>query len=107
MCNLEFAIMASADDQHFPDVVAGEEEFDGGEVAEEGFDVAVVEDALQAEAFANGGVNGSRGSASCFAAQDDGLHFQRVFSDDVKAVAGRIWPGILGMKKSQHHSARL
>jgi len=34
--------------QHFPHIIPREEELDGGEVAEEGFDVAVVEDALQA-----------------------------------------------------------
>ena len=74
--NLQSAIAALAHHQHFPDIVASEEEFDGGKVAEEGFDVAVVENALQAEAFANGGVNGACGSAAGFAAQDDGLHFE-------------------------------
>jgi hypothetical protein len=40
-----------ADHQHFTDVIAREEEFDRGEIAEEGFDVAVVEHALQLETF--------------------------------------------------------
>ena len=33
-------------DQHFPDVVSGEEKLDGGEVPEQGFDVTVIKDPL-------------------------------------------------------------
>ena len=40
-----------ADYQDFAHVVAGEEEFDRGEVAEKIFDVAVVEHALKLEAI--------------------------------------------------------
>src|ERR1051326_3820566 len=36
-------------DQHFPHVVARQEEFDRAEIAEQIFDVAVVEDSLQRE----------------------------------------------------------
>ena len=54
-------------DEHFPDVISGEEELDAGEVAEEGFDVAVVEDALQVEAVANGGVDCAGGASAGFA----------------------------------------
>ena len=92
--------LALPDHQHFSHVVARKEEFDRSEIAEEGFDVAVIEDSLQAEAVNNGGVNGSSGPPARFAAHDDALHLQRVFADDVEAVAGRIRPGILCMEES-------
>ena len=97
----------SAHDQNFPDVIAGEEEFNRGEVAEERFDMAVVEDALQAEALGDGGVNGARGSAAGFAAKHDALHLQRIFADNVKAVAGRVGAGVFGVKEREQHSTRL
>jgi hypothetical protein len=55
-------------DEHFPHVIAGEKEFNGGEIAEEGFDVAVVKDALQAKAVADRGMDSSSRSAARFAA---------------------------------------
>src|SRR5262250_1496172 len=48
-----------ADDEDFADVVAGEEEFDGAEVAKQSFHVAIIKDALQAETAIDGSMNGS------------------------------------------------
>ena len=63
-----------SDDEHFPDVVPGEEEFYGSEIAEESFDVPVIEHALQPEAFAHGGVHRSRGPAARFPPGSHALH---------------------------------
>src|SRR5271165_1559347 len=93
-------------DQHFPHIVAGQEEFDGGEVAEQGFDVAVVEDALQAETLVDGGVDGSSWAAAGLAAQHDGLHFECIFPHDVKAVAGGIRAGVFGVEEGEQHASR-
>src|SRR5579863_10524154 len=94
-----------ADDQHFPDVIAGEEELDGGEIAEESFDVAVVENTLQAEALGDGGMDGAGGSAAGFAASHHALHFKRVFADDVEAEAGRIGARVFRVKESEQHAS--
>src|ERR1700733_2407325 len=96
-----------ANDEHFSHVVARQEELDRGEVAEEGFDVAVVEDPLQVEAIANRRVYSACGTPPRLPSQHDRLHLQDIFSNDVKAVAGRIWSSILRVKKRQHHSAWL
>lgn len=93
--------------QHFSDIIPGEEEFDRREIAEQRLDMSVIEHALQAEAVCHRSVNRSRGSTPRLAAHDHTLHFERVFIEDVKAIAGRIRPRILGMEKSQHHAARL
>ncbi len=85
--------------QHFPDIVPSEEELNGGEVAEEGFDVAIVEDALQAETIGDGGVNRARGSAARFPFQNDALHLEHIFFEDVEAVAGRIRTGVFRVEE--------
>ena len=66
--------LKSPHDQNFPHIISGQEKFDGGEVAEQGLNVAVIEDALEAESVANCGVNRSSGPAASLAAQHDGLH---------------------------------
>src|SRR5690349_6679464 len=43
------ALCRLSDNQHFPDVVAGEEELQRSVVMEKIFDVAIIEDALQPE----------------------------------------------------------
>src|SRR5579862_2190271 len=86
-----------ADDQDFADVVAGQEELDGSKIAEEIFDVSVIEDTLQAELA---------GGTSLFSVTaGDMLHFQSVAAEDVIAVARRIRAGFLGVKESQQHAA--
>ena len=57
-----------ADHQHFTNVIARKKEFDRGEIAEEGLDVAVIEHALQLETFRDGGMDRSGRSATGFAA---------------------------------------
>ena len=41
--------MSSFDDQHFTNIVARKKEFDGGEIAEQIFNVAIVENPLQSK----------------------------------------------------------
>ena len=68
-------------DQHFADVVARQEEFDGGKVPEKILDMPVVEHSLQARRFCFvGGM-----SRQC---ELDLVHLQRVGSSDVIAIAG-------------------
>src|SRR4051794_22132890 len=86
-----------ADDQDFADVVAGEEEFDVGEIAEEVFDVAVVEYALQAEFACR---------ASLFSiATSDVLHLEDVTACDVVAIAWGIRAGFLSVEKGKQHAS--
>ena len=75
------------DDQYFSYVVARQEEFDRGEVAEKILDVAIIENALQAE---------GAGGLPYF----DGLHIQSIGSGDVEAVTRGIGSGFLGMEES-------
>ena len=77
-----------ADYEDFPHVVAGQEKLDRGEIAEESFNVAIVEDALQAEALADRSMKGSGRSTTGFTAQHDTLHLEHVFIEDVKTIAG-------------------
>src|SRR5713101_6143040 len=64
--------------QHFADVIAGEEKLDGSEIAEEVFDVPVIEHALQAEAAVDGGVGYAGGAFAHFPAGFNVLHLQRI-----------------------------
>ena len=95
-----------ANHQHFTDVVPGEKEFDGSEVAEQGFDMAVVEYALQLETIFSCGLRSTRWPATGIRTELNFLHFQSIGAHDVKAVTRRIRPRIAGMKKSQQHATR-
>ena len=53
-----------ADYEDFPHVVSSEEEFDRGKITEEGFDVAIVEDALQTESIADSSMDGTSRSTA-------------------------------------------
>ena len=67
--------------------------------------MAVVEDALQTKAVGDGRMNGSRRTTPRFALQDNALHLEVVFFEDVEAVARRIGAGILGVEEGQQHAA--
>lgn len=95
----------SADHQNFADVIAGEKELDGSEVAEKVFDVPIVEDALEAESAAQRSMNGAAGPTAHFALHDNGRHLQHIGADDVIAVAGSVRAGVAGVKKSEQHAA--
>jgi len=59
-------VEALAHDQHFANGIAGQEELDRSEVAEQGFDVAVVEYPLQARRLLlRGGTPGRANFTSC------------------------------------------
>lgn len=96
-----------SDDQYFPDVVPGEEEFYRRKIAEKCFDVPVIKYALQAETVAWGGMDRARRAAPRFPSRNDPLHLQRVFIQNMEPVARRIGPSIFCMEKGQHHSTRL
>src|ERR1700726_2520818 len=76
-----------AHDQHFPHVVPREKELDRSKIAEEILDVTVVEYPLQLEAVGDRGMDDAGGSASCFPAEDNALHLERVLADDMEAIA--------------------
>ena len=78
-----------AHDQHFPNIVPGQKEFDGSKIAEKIFDVPVVEHALQLEAIRNGSMHRPGRPPAGFPAQNNFLHLQRVGADNVKTMAGR------------------
>src|SRR5581483_4285152 len=65
-----------------------QEEFDGIEIAEEIFDVPVVENSLQSEART-------------------GLQFERVLADDVIPIIGRVGTGIARVEERENHSLGL
>ena len=94
-------------DQNFPHVVPREKELDRSKIAEEIFDVTVVEYALQLETIRDRAVHCPGGSAPCFPAKHDRLHFQCILANDMEAVAGRVGARIAGMEESQQHAARL
>src|SRR5208282_2601645 len=71
-----YAWVGLANNQHFANVVAGEEELDGGKVTEQGLDMAVIEYALQAEAMPNRGMQRAGWPAPYLAPGLDMLHFQ-------------------------------
>src|SRR5258708_3107265 len=87
----------SADDQHFPHVVAGEKEFDRRKIAEQSFDVPVIEHPLQLEPLGDRGMDRTGGTASGFAPQHNPLHLKRVLTDNVEAAAPRIRSRIFGV----------
>jgi hypothetical protein len=91
--------MRLADDQDFANVVAGEEEFYGSEIAEKIFYVAIVKNPLQPEL--------ARRAAFFSVAASNVLHFQNVAAHDVVTVTGRVGARLLGVKKRQQHAARL
>src|SRR5690349_5633465 len=71
-----------SDNQHFPDIVAGEEELQRSVVMEKIFDVAIIEDALQPEL----------GTV---------LQTQSVDALDVIAVVRSVWSGIFRMEERE------
>jgi hypothetical protein len=75
-----------ADDEDFPDVVAPEEELDGSVVAEESFDVAIVEHALQLELR-------------------PALKFQGFWIADVVAIVGSVRSRIASVEERQEDAA--
>src|SRR6478609_11191627 len=91
--------MRLADDQDFANVVAGEEEFYGSEIAEKIFYVAIVEHPLQPELA-------GRATFSSVAASNV-LHIQNVAAHDVVTVTRRVGACLLGVKKCQQHAAGL
>jgi hypothetical protein len=91
--------MRLTDDQDFANVVAGEEEFYGSEIAEKIFYVAIVKNPLQPEL--------ARRAAFFSVAASNVLHFQNVAAHDVVTVTGRVGARLLGVKKRQQHAARL
>src|ERR1700722_661495 len=93
--------------QHFPNVIPGPKEFARSEVAEEIFYMAIVEDALQLKPFAGRRTYRARRTTARIAAQRDALHLQRVWADDVEAIAGRIRPGVLRVEEGEQHPSRL
>src|SRR5262249_28441980 len=78
---------------HFADIVAAQEELDRGKIAEEIFDVPVVEDALQAESAADCAVHCAGRPAPHFALRNDRLHVENIGGHDVVAIAGRVGDG--------------
>jgi hypothetical protein len=90
-----------ADDEYFPDIVARQEELDGGEVTKEILNVAIIENALQSEVAPHAGA-----PASCRGG-DDGVHFQSLVIDDVVTMAGGIGTSVARVKEGQQHSPRL
>src|ERR1700746_3004848 len=60
-----------AHNQYFANVIAGQKELDGSEIAEEIFDVPVIKDTLQLETVIDGGVHRSSRPATRFPAQHD------------------------------------
>jgi len=74
--------------QNFPDGVAREEELDGSKIAEQVFNIAVIENPLQA-----------RNLFASASRQADLLRFQHVGASDVEAVAGRVRASVPGIEK--------
>src|SRR5579863_3326623 len=96
-----------AHDQNFADVVAAQEELDRTEISEQGLDVTVVEDALQAETLFDGGVKRARRSLAYISPGFDVLHFENVIAHDMVAVAGRVRSSFASVEEGQQHASRL
>src|SRR5262249_39144186 len=75
-----------ANDEDLADVVAGEKEFDARKLTEEVLDVAIVEDALQAELRS-------------------ALEFERVRAGEMIAVVGRVWTRVASVEEREQHAA--
>jgi hypothetical protein len=74
--------VSSANNDYFADVVFAQEELDGAEVAKKIFDVAVVEDALEAELWS-------------------GLQLELIFAGDVIPVVRRVRSCIFRMEEAK------
>ena len=68
--------------------------------------MTVVQDALQPETFLDRTMKCASRTSAQISSRLDVLHLQNVIVDDVVAVAGRVRPGLVGMKKRQHHATR-
>ena len=95
-----------ANDQHFPDMVAGKKKLDRSEIVEQILDVTIVEDSLQPESTPDRWMDWGTGTSLWFFWNHHVLNFQRVGSYNVVAVAWRIGAGITRVEKGQQHATR-
>ena len=84
--------------QNFSDVIAREEEFNRREIAEEIFNVPVMEDSLQREYLAS---RSARSFLAMIAFCVQGVHLQSVVAGKAVAVARGVGPGFPRVEESQ------
>ena len=90
-----------ADYQHFANVVAGEKELDGREVAKQILDVTIIEDPLQRK--------GCRRipMLAMVPLRVQRVHFEYIGAGNMVAVIWRVGTSLASMKEREQHSARL